>query len=132
LRLVESLGIEKSIMRPGFVKNEDMTAIYSAASCVVLPSWYEGFGFPVLEAMACGVPVVASNKGSVPEILGPAKSVDPSDPASIAKGIFDTVQLPTTDRKKIIKKGFEWVKQFSWRRVARETAAVYEKVVTEK
>ncbi|HLD25130.1 MAG TPA: glycosyltransferase family 1 protein [Patescibacteria group bacterium] len=128
VHLIDMLGVGKSIVRPGFVRNEDMTAVYSAASCVVLPSWYEGFGFPVLEAFECGVPVIASNRGSVPEIAGPAKMIDPSHPNDIGNAIVDMLRMSEKERLTLVKKGFAWAKQFSWQRVARETTAVYERI----
>lgn len=129
LQLIGSLGIGKSIVRPGFIKDEDMSALYSGANCLVLPSWYEGFGFPVLEAMVCGVPVIGTNGGSVPEIIGPAKSVDPASASGMASAIRETLSLSPGARKVLVKKEIEWARQFTWRRVARETAGVYEQLV---
>ncbi|MEK7533160.1 MAG: glycosyltransferase family 1 protein [Patescibacteria group bacterium] len=128
LHLIDSFGMSKHVIRPGFIKDEDMAGVYSASSCVVLPSWYEGFGFPILEAMACGVPVVATNRGSVPEISGPARVVDPADTNVIAKTILEMLQLSELERRELIRKGFEWIKYFSWKRVASETVAVYEHI----
>lgn len=129
LQLIGSLGIGKSIVRPGFIKDEDMSALYSGATCLVLPSWYEGFGFPVLEAMVCGVPVIATRGGSVPEIIGPAKSIDPASASGMASAIRETLALSPSARKLLVKQEIEWARQFTWRRVARETAGVYEKLV---
>jgi len=129
LQLIHALGLSKSIVRPGFIKEEDMSALYSGADCVVLPSWYEGFGFPVLEAMVCGAPVVGTTGGSVPEIIGPARSADPSDPRDLAAAIRETMMLAPLARKQLVKLEMEWAHQFSWRRVARETAAVYERLM---
>lgn len=129
LHLIEQLGLGKSVVRPGFVKDEDMAAVYSGATCTVLPSWYEGFGFPVLESMACGVPVVATNKGSVPEISGPAIAADPSDPSTFAKGIREIITMSFPERRMIIKKGFDWARSFTWPIVARDTAAAYERIL---
>lgn len=129
LQLIDTLGLSKSVIRPGFVRNEDMAAVYSAAACVVLPSWYEGFGFPVLEAFECGVPVVATNRGSVPEIAGPAKMINPSDPGEIARATIEMIKLLPAERALLTKKGFAWTKQFSWQRVAKETVTVYENII---
>lgn len=126
--LIESLGLAKHITHPGFIKAEDMAGVYSAANCVVLPSWYEGFGFPVLEAMACGIPVIATNRASVPEIAGPARVFDPSDTAGFAKSILEVLQLDVSQKRELVKLGFEWVSHFSWKRVASETVAVYEHI----
>lgn len=129
LHRIDSLGMSKHVVRPGFVKDEDMAGVYSASTCVVLPSWYEGFGFPVLEAMACGVPVAATTRGSVPEISGPAMVFDPANTAAFAKSILDILRLSGVERHDLVLKGFAWVKQFTWQRVARETIAVYEKTL---
>lgn len=129
LQLIHTLGLSKSVVRPGFIKEEDMSALYSAAGCVVLPSWYEGFGFPILEAMVCGVPVVGTTGGSVPEIIGPAVSADPSKSADIAARVRQVMSLTPQARKQMVKQEMEWVRQFSWRRVARETAGVYEQLM---
>ncbi len=129
VHLMDSSHIGKSILRPGFIKDEDMASVYSAASCVVLPSWYEGFGLPVLEAMACGVPVVATNRGSVSEISGPAIIEDPQATEAFAKGIIHLVAMPQGKRNEIINKGFAWVRAFTWQRVAHETVKTYERVI---
>lgn len=126
LHMIESTGLTKSIVRPGFIKSDDMAALYSGASCVVLPSWYEGFGFPVLEAMACGTPVVCTNRGSVSEISGPAISGDPGNEKQFAGLITKTLLLGASERQAMVKAGFVWQKSFSWERVAHETVAVYE------
>lgn len=129
LHRIEVLGIGKTITRPGFVKNEDMAAVYSAAVCTVLPSWYEGFGFPVLEAMACGVPVVATNRGSVPEIAGPARVADPADSSAFSEAILSCVRMPPEARRELVREGFAWAKQFTWERVAQETIRAYEQTL---
>ncbi|MFZ5535476.1 MAG: glycosyltransferase family 4 protein [Patescibacteria group bacterium] len=125
LQLITSLGIGKHVIRPGFIRDEDMSALYSGARSVVLPSWYEGFGFPVIEAMMCGVPVVASDRGSIPEISGPALSADPGNTGELARAIRQSVMLPPKERKQLVKNEMEWAKQFTWKRVAKETASVY-------
>lgn len=129
LKEIDALGLSKSVVRSGFVKNEDMASVYAGAKCTVLPSWYEGFGFPVLESMACGTPVVATNRGSVPEIAGPSVVADPKDPAILARAIREVLMLSPAARKSMVKDGFEWVKKFTWRTVARDTASAYERVL---
>ena len=85
-RELEHLG--SSVIRPGFVTDDDLVALYSATSCLVFPSLYEGFGLPPLEAMACGAPVVASNRSSIPEVVGDAGIlVDATSADDIADGI---------------------------------------------
>ena len=108
----------------GFVPDADLPAIYSAATVFAYPSLYEGFGFPVLEAMACGTPVVTSNVSSLPEVGGQAAVlVDPLSIESIRQGIV-TAQA---DKDLRIKRGFAQAKKFTWERAAKQTMEVYEK-----
>lgn len=111
----------------GFVSDEDLAGLYSMAQALVCPSFAEGFGFPVLEAMACGCPVVTSNISSLMEIAGPAITVDPYKPEDIRKGIDMILSLSSGARHDMITKGFDWEKRFTWEKVAQDTVAVYEK-----
>ncbi len=107
----------------------ELSAIYSGALCYVQPSLEEGFGLPVLEAMRCGTPVVASNCGAHLEIGGEsAWFVDP-DAESIAGGIKAVSNLSTTERNKVIDAGQKWEKQFTWENVADNMIRVYTKVL---
>lgn len=109
----------------GFVKEGDLPALYSAATVFCYPSLYEGFGFPVLEAMACGTPVVTSNVSSLPEVVGEAGIlVDPHTPASIKAGIEQAIAT----REKLIKKGLQQAKLFRWDKTARQMHSLYEKL----
>lgn len=113
----------------GFVEDEDLPCWYSAADCFAFPSLYEGFGLPVLEAMACGVPVVTSNVSSLPEVAGEAALlVDPSDEAQIAAGIRQVVTEPRI-ADSLRRRGRERAAGFTWERTAMLTAAVYREVV---
>jgi glycosyltransferase involved in cell wall biosynthesis len=107
----------------------DLAALYNAASVFVLPSHYEGFGLTVLEAMACGAPCLISDRGSLPEITGGAAvEIDPDDVTELAealKGVLNDGQL----QQQLRHKGFERVAEFSWERCARETLAVYQRVL---
>lgn len=130
LSLVQKLAKENSnIIRLGFVSSEDLVALYNAATLFVMPSIYEGFGLPILEAMNCGCPVVASKGGSLAEIVGDAGLfVDSYDLDSISKGIkavFEDQGL----REKMSAKGLEQAKKFTWKKTADETMRVYESVV---
>jgi len=129
-RLIETLGIHDAIVRPGFVPEEDLVSIYTMATCLVQPSWYEGFGFPVLEAMASGCPVITSDSSSLSEIAGPAFCVKPNDIEGIAYAMHDMLRTSREQRKKNIQSGLTWSSQFSWQRVARETIQSYERVVS--
>jgi glycosyltransferase involved in cell wall biosynthesis len=113
---------------PGVIRDEDLSTLYSGASLFVFPSYHEGFGFPVLEAMSCGTPVVTSNASSLPEIAGNAALlVDPNrvDDLSQAmlRGLSDG-QL----RQEMRQKGFARAELFSWENTARQTLEVYKKV----
>lgn len=115
-----------------FVSDEDLPVLYEQATCYVLPSLYEGFGLPVLEAMKYGCPVITSNVSSLPEAGGDAALyVDPYNPDDIAEKILYLINHPKI-RKEMITKGFEHIKQFSWEKTAKETLEVLEKVVTER
>lgn len=125
--------IEKYSQNPkvqilGFISDEDLPLIYNLSSVALLPSLYEGFGLPILEAQACGVPVITSNVSSMPEVAGEgALYVDPYSTEEIIKQLREVMENGTL-RKEIIKKGFENIKRFDWAATAIKTAGVYEKV----
>jgi glycosyltransferase involved in cell wall biosynthesis len=109
----------------GAVSDDELAALYRGARCLVYPSLYEGFGIPVLEAMACGTPVVTSAGGATEEVAGGAAVlVDPRDPSAIAAGIEEA----DGRRDELRARGLERAAQFTWERVAAETWAVYERV----
>lgn len=113
------------VLAPGNIPIEELACVYSMASVYVQPSYYEGFGLPVLESMACGCPVVCTNVSSLKEIAGPALLVSPK-PDDILAGIQKII---TVDRKIQSERQFEWVKQFTWKRTAQKTIQSYEKVL---
>jgi glycosyltransferase involved in cell wall biosynthesis len=107
----------------GRVSDERLAELYRGARCLVYPSLYEGFGIPVLEAMACGTPVVTSAGGATEEVAGGAAVlVDPLDPQSIAEGIEQAIAR----RDELVPRGLERARAFTWERVAAETWRVYE------
>jgi glycosyltransferase involved in cell wall biosynthesis len=109
----------------GRVSDERLAELYRGARCLVYPSLYEGFGIPVLEAMACGTPVVTSAGGATEEVAGGAAVlIDPLDPASIAAGIEEAVSR----RDELAALGVERARAFTWERVAAETREVYAQV----
>jgi glycosyltransferase involved in cell wall biosynthesis len=109
----------------GRVSDDELAALYRGAQCLVYPSLYEGFGIPVLEAMACGTPVVTSAGGATEEVAGGAAVlVDPRDPAAIAAGIEEAAAR----HDELRGRGLERSAKFTWERVTGETRAVYERV----
>jgi len=123
-RRVEELGLGERVLFPGYVPEADLPALLSGARLFVFPSLYEGFGFPVLEAMACGVPVVCSNASSLPEVVGEAALlVDPHDVDALAEAIV-RAWCDKDLREELIARGFRQVRRFSWERAARQVLAV--------
>lgn len=127
--LVKRLGVESRIIFIDYLSDDELVAIYNLAALFVYPSLYEGFGLPLLEAMACGCPVVASNIASLPEVCGDAAYyVDPYSVEDIAEGMYKA--LTDEDLKKSLKElGHKRVKQFSWQRSAEETIKIYKDIV---
>jgi glycosyltransferase involved in cell wall biosynthesis len=116
----------RNVRIAGHVPFRELPALYSGAEALVYPSFYEGYGLPILESFACGTPVVTSNVSSMPEVAGDAAVlVDPYDVNSIAEGITKALNGP----KGLIEKGFTRVKQFSWEKTARMTLDVYKEAM---
>lgn len=112
----------------GYVTHNEKIELLRHATLFVFPSLYEGFGIPVLEAMALGVPVITSNLSALPEVTGKAAwLVSPEDDAALAAAMREGL-LNTTKRKQIARRGKEQAKKFSWAAAARETIAVYHKI----
>jgi len=127
-QLVADLNIESEVLFIDYLPHEQLVFLYRGADAFVFPSSCESFGIPVLEAMACGVPVVASNRSSVPEIVGDAGLiVDPDDANQFANAI-ESVLFDNELRTSLINKGFARAKQFSWERTAREMCKIYEEL----
>jgi glycosyltransferase involved in cell wall biosynthesis len=126
---INNSQFRSDIIRLDYVDSADRPYIYNLASVFAYPSFYEGFGFPPLEAMACGVPVVASASSSLPEIVGDAGIlVDPYNPSSIATGLDAVLSNPTLAAN-LAMKGQERAKQFNWEKVAGEYLKVFEELV---
>lgn len=126
--LIKELRLENRIILPGYVPDEDLPALYNAADLFCFPSLYEGFGFPPLEALGCGTPVIASNNSSIPEVVGEAGLLLPIDNEAVwAKAILRILQNSNL-QKKMSQKGLDQAKKFSWDKTARETIKVYEEV----
>ncbi len=126
---LEQSPARAAVILPGYVPDEDLPAIYAGAQALVLPSLYEGFGLPVLEAMACGTPVTCSDTSSLPEIAGDAAlHFDPDSVESLTDALRHL--LSDTDlRAALRQRGFEQAAKFSWDQVAAETEAVYDAVL---
>jgi glycosyltransferase involved in cell wall biosynthesis len=125
---VEKLSLKKQVSFLGYVTEEELVALYNLADVLVYPSLYEGFGFPPLEAMACGCPVVTSKQSSLPEIAGEAaRLVDSYDIADIADGIFDVLNDASL-RQRLIERGLERVKLFTWARAAQQILQVIDEL----
>jgi len=122
------LGLQDRVIFLGEVLEADLPALYSGATLFVFPSLYEGFGLPVLEAMACGTPVVCSNTSSLPEIVGEAAlTFDPLDVTEIAAKIEEVLHNEAL-REEMREKGLRQAAKFSWERTAKETLRIYREV----
>lgn len=123
---VRKLGLGERVLLPGYIPDDDLPALMSGALVFVFPSLYEGFGLPVLEAMACGTPVVSSEVSSLPEVAGEAALlVDPLDTDALAETLLRIVEDADL-RRDLVTRGLQQVQRFSWRRCAQETLQVLE------
>ena len=126
---VENLGLGETVIFPGYVKGDDLPLWYNAATVVAYPSLYEGFGLPVLEAQACGTPVLTSNVSSLPEAAGDAAlMVDPYDVEALATEL-NRLLTDASLRHELRERGLVHARQFSWPRTAQETARVYRRAL---
>jgi len=124
-RVVAELGIGDRVKFLGYVPQEMVAPLYSLARCAVYPSWYEGFGMPVLEAMACGTPVIAANASSLPEVGGDAAVlVPPGDVGALARAME---QLLDGERERAgrASRGLSRARQFTWEACAERHVEVY-------
>lgn len=125
---VKRLNLSDKIIFTDFIEESDKPALIRGAKVFVLPSFWEGFGLDALNAMACGVPVVASNVGSIPEVVGEAGTmVDPKDIDSIAKGLSKVLSMSKTEYNSMVDLGLAQAKKFSWEETARQTLKILEK-----
>jgi glycosyltransferase involved in cell wall biosynthesis len=129
LRAIRASGFSDSIILTGYVPDADLPALYSGARCFIYPSFFEGFGLPPVEAMKCGVPVIAGNRTSLMEVVGDAGLlVDPLDPEAMAFGL--TRVLNDSDlREELSVKGLNRSRLFNWQETARRTLEVYQRAV---
>lgn len=126
---IEQLGLKDRVHLTGYVADDLLPALYSGAEIFVYPSLYEGFGLPVLEAMACGAPVITSNASSLPEVAGDAAiQVDPRRADDLAEMLQHLLASPEL-RSRLSEAGMIRAQAFSWARCATETVAVYRRVL---
>lgn len=128
-KTMERLNLGRRVVTPGYIPQEDLPTVYSMATALVYPSLYEGFGLPVLEAMACGTPVITSNVSSMPEVAGDAALlVSPEDTETLAGALERMLGEPDL-RAELSQRGLVRAREFTWRRAAESTLAVYRSVL---
>ncbi len=124
-QLTKKLGLGHDVIQTGYVNDAELLKEYQQADVFVLPSRYEGFGLPVLEAMACGIPVICSNKGALPEVAGDAAlQVDPPDIQGLAEAIERVLTNPRM-AEDMTTRGLRQASQFTWTATAQETLQAY-------
>jgi len=123
----EKFGVGERVKFLGYVPTDEIVSLMNGALALVFPSLYEGFGLPVLEAMACGCPVVTSNISSLPEVAGEAGIlVDPHSVKDIVQGIEKVLKFSEEERRDLVERGLKQVKKFTWQKAAEETIKVFE------
>jgi glycosyltransferase involved in cell wall biosynthesis len=128
--LARRLEVEDWVAWPGWVGGEELEGLYAAASCLVFPSLYEGFGLPVLEAMARGLPVATSGRASLREVAGDAALLfDPEDVDAIRAAI-ERLLSDEVERRRLVAAGRERAARFTWERTAELTAAAYRRALS--
>ncbi|WP_040213574.1 glycosyltransferase family 4 protein [Clostridium polynesiense] len=126
--VIEKFGLEKDVIITDYVSDRDLINLYNGASCFIYPSLYEGFGLPILEAMACGIPVITSNNSSIPEVAADAAIlINPNAEMEIAEAINKVLE-DSNLRKDMIEKGFTRVKSFSWINIVNNMKQYYREV----
>ena len=125
---VETLGLRGAVTFEGYTEGVALRHLYARAACLVLPSLREGFGLPVLEAMACGTPVITSSSSSLPEVGGDAAvRIDPHDAVDLADAMY-RVLADRDLREDLRERGLKWVRAFSWQRTAEQMSRVLDEV----
>jgi glycosyltransferase involved in cell wall biosynthesis len=129
-QIVRDLGLGGQVIFTGFFPDEDLKYLYQCAELLLFPSFYEGFGLPILEAFACGTPVVTSTSGSLPEIAGQAALlVNPNDAGDIACSVLKVLSKKGL-RDRLRQQGLSRAREFSWEKSARETLSVFVKAIS--
>jgi glycosyltransferase involved in cell wall biosynthesis len=124
----EASAVHQRIHFPGFIADEDLPALYNLATLFAFPSHYEGFGIPVLEAMACGVPVVCADNSSLPEVAGSAALLLESGDTPGLAGAMRRLLVDSSLRERLVEQGLEQAKRFTWERAAQRLLNVYNEV----
>ena len=128
--LVEALGLSDDVILPGYIPGNLLPMWYNAAELFVYPSVYEGFGIPLVEAMACGVPVVASDTTSLPEAVGPAGALVPPADVEAWTATLSHLLDDSTARREMAIRGRQHAEQFTWMETARQTVAAYHRALS--
>jgi len=127
--LVSKLKLRDKVKFIGHVPDQDLVYFYQGATCLIYPSLYEGFGLPVLEAMACGIPVIASRAASIPEAVGEAGIlIDPRNIEELIEAMI-SITIDYELRTSLVEKGLSRSRLFSWKRTAQQVLDLYEKLV---
>ena len=128
---INDINLINHIILTGYVINTDLPAIYSQCDVFLYPSLRESFGIPMLEAMACNVPVITSNTSSMPEVSGEAAHIiNPFNPEEITQGLIEILNNEAY-RKSLCDKGLERSKQFSWKNMAKDYLSLYKLIHSE-
>lgn len=129
-KIIHKLKIGDKVVKVGFVDDEDLVEIYNIARLTLLPSYYEGFGLPAIESMACGTPLICSNVASLSEITDENTIYcEPTDPVDIAGKIDQVYSLSQKEKGDLSKKLIKHASAFSWEKVARQTISVYKALI---
>ncbi|MBT8579372.1 glycosyltransferase family 4 protein [Polynucleobacter paneuropaeus] len=131
-QIIDDLNLSKHINFLGYVEDNELDDLYRGALCLAIPSFYEGFGLPILEAMARGVPILTSNVSSMPEVCGRnAVFVDPRSVASIRDGLTLLLENEVL-RNELVREGLVWSAQFTWKNTAKRTAGLFKNLLNLK
>ena len=134
-KLLSEIGAPElinKIVLTGYISNQDLPAIYSQCQLFLYPSLRESFGIPIIEAMACGAPVITSHTSSMPEVAGEAALlIDPTATATIAKAM-EYIQTNQTLKKELIAEGLMQARKFSWRTLAQQVLTIYHETINEQ
>lgn len=131
-KTLAEVKLEMPIISISDLDEDNLVKLYQSVDCLLFPSWYEGFGLPPLEAMACGVPVIASNVASIPEVIGNAGILaEPDDIEQLSIGLYELLENQSI-REAYILKGINRAEKFTWRKTAEQTANVYQKMLETK